>query len=212
MDSNNFFAMQDGTLKIEQTAEHWGKKSYVIAMWWKEMHIPVYLYLSETSINFVHLFVYTLTRLFVRSCKLECADAAFLLSLLLFFHFPFNCVFLTFGGLFFFLPLSMSCTCIYAQHSFHICFHRFKHSLSFHYTIFTAKIENNFENYVHVALKWNDRKKKHTHTSKNRNESMKLTLRLCEKNARSSARATKIFWFDLKSHHIDKIAEENEID
>lgn len=38
-------------------------------MWWKEMHIPVYLYLSETSINFVHLHTFTWMRSELRSCS-----------------------------------------------------------------------------------------------------------------------------------------------
>lgn len=80
------------------------KKSNVIAMWWKEMHIPVYLYLSETSINFVHLFVYTFTHSFVRSCKLECADAAFLLYSVVIFSFSIQLRFPYFrGSIFFFL-------------------------------------------------------------------------------------------------------------
>lgn len=104
MDSNNFFAMQDGTFKIEQTAEHRRKKvERNRNVMKRNAHSGLFIFVGNKHQlrSLVRLHTHSLTRSFVHVNL----NALMLLSFsirLLFFHFPFNCVFLTFGGLFFF--------------------------------------------------------------------------------------------------------------
>lgn len=145
------------------------KNLNIIAMWWKEMHIPVYLYLSETSISvcsLVHTYTFNWMTMPSFYSPIRCYffifhSIAFLVLLL--GKRECLCVYIFFLTFFFIIPFYVMCTCIYAvldawSFSLFLFFrnrfgsHMFSpfQTLSFHYT---AKPENNFQNYVHVALK-----------------------------------------------------------
>lgn len=183
-------------------------------MWWKEMHIPVYLYLSETSINFVHLHTFA----WLRSTLCSRSTARFVVI------FSFSIQLrssLTFGWVFsptHSLPISGDFS-VFFHFGRCVCGCRvlaFMLSAPFTY-VFT--VSNTLVPLHRKARKQLGKlcscsvKIKRSRDEENRieNERRWRCSRLCDSKRQRSNE--QFLWFDLKSHHIDKIAgRKNRID